>query len=924
MSIILRFSHQLLLIFLPLILVFIWFNNGLIIGKGEEGLNFYNLSKSAEQSKSIWVEVNTGMPNLSWLPRVPLFYLADFLNTKFLLPQFFIQAVLFFILMVTGVISVYYLTLSFLMNHPQDRIISLISSVFYLMNPFSMSQVWGRGLYPLYFSFALFPLSLLFLLYALNQRRYIYLIPLLFSSVLFSWSFGFVTTTICYWVVLGGYFIWWLFTNKSNKNNLFFGVSFFLLFFLGWIMVGAWWILPLITEGNKVLSSYLNNPAENLGTLIGVSRSYTLDVIVRLLHKGYFFDASAYSQIYSTLPFQLISFIPVCFVMIGLVKTLKNKELIRFRYFAVLFVLGLTVSLGANPPLGWLFVWIFETISPLQAFRNPFEKFGLVYTLGYVPLFAYGLVSSFKGKKLKKLILILVLFLICGIYAWPMWTGRILAGIDQKIGVKVPEYYEDLNIWLANNDPQNYRLFMTPLMSGEGAVFQWGNTTYNGVDPMHFILDRAAISNGAQIPFYYDFAQSIRKYMERENLAPALSLLRAKFLIDRKDAVKVSDREKDQVRTLTSVIHPPKGVESELRTICENKRASSELNNLAWIVCQIPQGEGDLSSIKYLHIKVKTNEPANLEVAVRDIKEVRIRWDGRKDLDYSTDTNDWRYITLPLSTPTEYNPAIDLSKVFMLEVLAHPKDKPLESVKEINVGGVKLDPGAQKEINEFKEVAQFDKLSVFELINFNPPPEFGTLSSINKVSDFAQLFEEVNNKRDQIDKKGFVLVSQNDQSSSPNNQKNLQDLTDEALIHVTDKYKISDTRYWVEVNHAQGIGLLLLSKTFNPEWKVIAGVGKEKLSGNFFDDLNLLKMAVLPEEKHFVVNGYANLWMIENKTSFPPNDGKTSSSLQNNQNQLAIVFLPQIYAEMGLKISVISTGILILIFGILSLKRVLK
>lgn len=896
------------MVLIPLILTIIWFHNGLIIGKGEEGLIFYNPFKDLELSKLTWVDVNTGMPNLSWLPRLPILYLGSFLIDKLGLAQYIVQAGLFFLLMTTGVLSIYYLTLSFLESYPSKYLVSFISALFYLLNPFSVSQIWGRASYPQYFSFALLPLSLLILVKALKQKKYLYLFVLIISSVIFSWAFGFVTSLVTFWLILIGYFIWWLLTNKLNNKEVVFGISFLVLSLFSWLLVNAWWFLPFITEGNGIFAGYLNNPEENLGTLLGVSRSFTPDVIVRLLQKGYFFDATAYSQIYSTLPFQLISFIPLYFVLVGLIKTIRNKELVKFRFFVVLLILGLIISLGANPPLGWLFVWIFEHITPLQAFRNPFEKFGLVYTLGYVPLFAYGLVSSFEGKKIRKLILILVLFLTCGIYAWPMWTGRVLTGIDKKIGVKVPQYYEDLNIWLENNDPQNYRLLMTPLLSGEGSVFQWGGTTYNGVDPMHFILDRPAISNGAQIPFYYDFAQGIRKYMERENLTPALSLLRAKFIVNRKDAILVTDAEKEQYNFLTSSIYSPLGGESNSKNICQNIVANSKSNGLAWAVCRINKENSDLSNVRYMHVKLKTDLPANLEIALRDTKGVRINWHGRVDSDYRTDTDDWHDITLSLSTPTENDRSIDLSKSDILEVWAYSKEHPEKSVGQINISEIKLDPGIEESINEFKKVAEFGKLTIFGPVNFNPPPEFGSLTSVNFVKGFPQLFKEINKKRDFTDKEGFVLTSQN-------NQKNLQDLANEVSLQVTDKYKISDTRYWIKVNQDQGTGLLMLSKTFNPRWKVIAGVSREKLSGSFFDDLNLLKAAALPEENHFVVNGYANLWTFENKTSF---------LLRNNQNQLAIVFLPQIYTEMGLKISVISISILILIWGIFSVKRVLK
>ncbi|OGE33595.1 hypothetical protein A3D83_01330 [Candidatus Daviesbacteria bacterium RIFCSPHIGHO2_02_FULL_41_10] len=892
MSIILRFKYLLLLIFLPLLLVFIWFNGGLIIGKGEEGLIFYNLSKNLELSQSAWVDVNTGMPNLYWLPRLPALYIASFLEAKLGFPQHIIQAGLFYLLIVTGIVSVYYLTQCLLEHHPSRYVIAFISALFYLLNPFSVSQVWGRGLYPQYFSFALFPLSLLLLVYGLSRRKYIYLILLLFSSAIYSWAFGIVTTVVCYWVILGGYFIWWLATNRFNKREIFSGSCFMILFFLGWLLINAWWFLPFIIKGNAVFAGYLSQPSENLGTLLGVSRSFPPDVIIRLLQKGYFFDATAYSQIYSTITFQLISFIPLVFVLTGLVKTIKNPDLIKFRFFVVLLLLGLVVSLGANPPFGKIFVWVFENFPLLQAFRNPFEKFGLVYALGYSPLFAFGLLIFFGKVKLKFLGLFIAIFLICGIYAWPMWNGRVLAGINNKIGVKVPKYYEELNTWLQKNDSQGYRIFMTPLLVGEAGVFQWEDTKYNGVDPMHFILDRAAISNGTRIPFYFDFAQNIRKYMTRENIIPALSLLRTKFLIDRKDMIDVTDAEQEQNQFLTSSIFSPLGVENNLKSICQNITADSKSDGLAWAVCRIDRANNDLSTTMYLHIRVKTDLSANLEISLRDTKGTRIYWHGRVDSDYRTDANSWQVITLSLSTPTEGDKSIDLSRSDVLEIWAYSKDHPERSVGQINVSEIKLDPGIKKGINEFKKTAQLGQLTVFEPIHFNPPPEFGVLASINIVKDFPQFFEEVNKKRELTHKEGFVLSSQN-------NQKNLQNLTDTIPTEVVDKYKISNTKYWMRFNQRQGKSSLILSKTFNPEWKVIVGASKEQLSGSFFDDLSLLKAVVLPEENHFVVNGYANLW-----------------SFRNDQKQLAIVFLPQVYADLGLKISVFSVIILSLVWGI--------
>lgn len=866
------------LLLLPAILVVIWFGNGLIHGGGEEGILFYNANKTLQLSTSIWVEYTTGGSTLGWLSIAPIAYLSV-ISEIVGLPPFIFQATIMYILIATGLFSVYYLTLLLLDQYKSKTAVSLVSAIFYLFNPYTFSQIWGRGIHAQYFSFAILPLTLLLLHLGLKTRKYIFSFFIALASSVLATAFGFLTFIIVYWLVIIIYCIYAIIFAKDKTNTAFFGIKFTFLTFILWYLINAWWLMPLFLSAGSVYTAGISGIEENLGTLLGVSRNFTPDILIRLLQRTYFFDPSAFSPVYSSLVFQLISWIPVVFVLFGTVKIFKDK-LIEFKFFFILLILGLIVSLGANFPFGWLFVEVFKKLTVLQAFRNPFEKFGLVLILGYSPIFAYGLVSFFEGKKYKNSAVSAVLILICGIFAWPMWTGRVVAGPDKNIGISVPSYYKDLQEWLNINN-EDYRLVMTPIWSGDGAFYQWNGSRYQGSDPMVFILDYPTISSSTRTPFVYDFITNIRKYMERVDIAPALSLLRAKFLVDRKDAIFITEKEKNQYKFLTSFISPPKGPESDLKTICGELRAEAKSGN-AWIVCQIPQEKMDLSKIKYLHIKVKTDVTANLEIALRDTKGIRIRWDGRADSDYRTITNDWQYITIPLSTPTEYNSAIDFSKSFMLEVLAHPEDAPEKSVGEINVAEIKLDQGLERETDEFKHIADFGKLSVFEPINFNAPPEFGGLSRLERVNSFIELFDQTSQKRNLIDTLGFILPSQNP-------GKDIDKLPEAVNLRALDKQKISNTRYWLKVDSDMGQGLIILSKTFDPQWKIIPGVNKEMLRGNFFDNLTLLQKTSLDEKDHYVVNGYANLWGI---------DGQDS--------QYAIVFRPQIIADISAKVSIIG------------------
>lgn len=874
-----------ILLFIPLIITSIWFRNGLIHGGGEEGVLFYNPQKALQLSSSVWAEFITGSSIAIWLPKSPVIYLA-FIFQKIGLPPVVFQMIFFYFLMEIGILSVYFLTSNLLEKNGKS--ISLIAALFYLFNPFSFSQIWGRSLSTQYFAFSFLPLALLLFYLGIKRRKYIFGILIALISAAMATSYEFLTFIIVFWLVLLIFLVTYVVVSKNKTREMYFGVTFIVLTFVLWCLFNCWWLIPLLTSFGGAYSGNSSLGADNVGSLLGVSRSFTPDVIVRLLHKGYFFDSTAFSQIYSTILFQVISFIPLFFVVFGLFKILRNKEVIKFSFFILLLFIGLAVSLGANPPLGWLFVWFFKHITPLQAFRNPFEKFGLVYALGYSVIFAYGLIYFSAEKKFKNFIIVLVVILTCGIYAWPMWTGRVIAGPDKKIGLDIPTYYNDLRDFLKDKTG-DYRLLMTPIWSGDGAYYQWNTGgRYQGSDPMLYMLDQPVISNGARGPFY-DFIANIRKYMDRMDVVSTLSLLRTKFLIDRQDAIMITDTEKNQYQSLTSKIYPPQGIENSHKSICQNMAADSKANGLAWVICHIPKENSDLSKIRYLHIKIKTSLPAKVEVALRDTKSIRVVWHGRVDSDYRTGTNDWQYITLPLNIPSENDPTMDLSKADILEVWAFLKDQSEKSVDKIEISEIKLDPGTAKDINEFRKVAEFGKLVVFEPTYFNPPPEFGLLSEIDQVSNFTQLFEETSKRRNLTDKLGFILDSQN-------TEKTLQILPKQTNMQIIDKNKISNTRYWLKVSEASEGGLLLLSKTFDPGWKVIPGVDKEILSGNIFDDLKILKMGVLPEDQHFLVNGYANLWKI---------DGK--------DNQYAILFMPQVVSDIATKASVFS---IILVLGI--------
>lgn len=891
-----RFVIPLLL--LSLIFVILWFQNGLIHGGGDEELLFVNTKKAVDVSSSVWLHKGTGEAVLYWLSRVSFVYIIYIFNHFFSVPNVFLQATTYFILLATGAASTYFLT-RILINSGTFKIqIGFVAGLFYILNPYSMSQVWGRGEYAQLFSFALLPLSLLIFIYGIRKNSYFYVFIFALISVFFSTSYGFVTFIVIQWFMFFVYAILEIILNRKRLKTVFI-FKYFLLSFLLWCIVNCWWLLPLVLSGPSIFGADLNNPGENLGTLLGVSSDFPFPIIIRLLQNFYFFSEHSYGPQYAILRFQLMSFIPVIFLLLGMVGSVIKRKNTGVIFFLSTFILGLIVCLGANPPLGGLFVWIFKHISFLQAFRNPYEKFGIVYMLGYSQLVGLGVVILFqfltnirkKNNLFFPIIIIFCLILVMwNTYLWPMWTGKIVSNPQNKIGLTLPQYYIDLASWLQKNNG-NYRVLMTPLWNGDGAFYLWNGTLYQGVDPMVFLLEPDTISNIGNIPYYVTYAHNVLKYRGQLDLHPAIELLRVKYLIDREDTTQTTKDDREQYLSFTKTIYPMS--DSDIDSICSNQHVSVPQDTQASIICNISTDQSNWGKIHYARLTLSTDVPSYVEIIILDSDGTQEEWDGRGDKDYLVGPQD-KTVTFALNSPNIPNDKINFLHIQRVQVYAHPINDFGGSARKISLKQIGLNTGTKTTIDEFRKIHSIGKLSIYSPNNLITPPEFGTLSSIKAVSDYKDLFQQAYNYRNDIDKIGFVIKQQNTNSLLSLNS---------TFVNSGSVSNISDTRYFIQLKSTSP-SYLLLSKTFYPGWKVLGNVNKNMLDGSFIHNIELLFVTPVSEKQHFVANGYANLWIVNGKDA-----------------QYAAIFLPQIYADIGRDI---STGAIILSGSILLYTLFLK
>lgn len=465
---------------LSLIIVVVWFGKGLMFGGGEEGMPFYNPMSYLQSTGYSWNEAQAGYDMVLLLPRIPYFAALAFLF-KHGVNAIFLQAATFFILICLGCLSIYFLV----KETTTDNLVAFFASVFYLLNPYSMIQIWGRGIYAQFFAFALVPAFLLFSVLGLRRKNLLFFLLAIFISIILSPAFVFPTQILVIWIPVSIYLVFYIWSNKHNISVVRQAVLSVVCLGVAWLLAQAWWMWPYIKSLSASVSK-LGDIKYNIGSLRGISNESSFVVVIRLIHK--FLLTGTYGDIYSSGLFRVLSWIIPIMLLLSLFVCKKLKD---FGFYIALLLLSLFIVMGTNSPLGGIFEWLFRNISPFQGFRNPYEKAGILLLLSVTPLFAIGL------NKLSGLFKWVVVFLVCGLYVWPMWTGQFAGGVNFNPWFKVPAYYQQANNWIVSQDKDS-RIIQLPLDPGDGVKYTW-NHSFQGVESGEFLFSNPSIGRNIAV-----------------------------------------------------------------------------------------------------------------------------------------------------------------------------------------------------------------------------------------------------------------------------------------------------------------------------------------------------------------------------------------------------------------------------------------
>ena len=512
-------------IIISLLITGVWFRQKIMMATAEEGIPFYNLERTFNVYSSYFYDSGLGLEGVFNVPRTPLFgFLSLFQKIGFAGWQ--IQAVVFFLLLLTPLLSIPRLTKE--LFDKDAKIIGFAASVFYLFNLFTLSQVWTRFILSLIFLWSYLPLFLLLWVKYINTFKFKYLIILLVTSFIFSPAFAIFSPAITIWITASVFSLSSLIKNK-NKLKI---IKFSIIGFVLWVLTNLWWLYPFYQARDSNIAANVS-VEQNVKTLAAVSNYYPNGEIFLLKQKYMFGESSPYYDFYKTGLSLLLSKAIFIFVIVGVLVSLRKKN---YFFMVLLLLISWFLVKGANPPFGKEFYeFAFRQMQVMQTYRNPYEKIGSMYLLAYSFLFAIGSVwISGKFKKLKNIVFAVILVILCGYLLTPMINGSLFKNITYVI---VPGYYEFMNKIIQKEDENDNRILQLPLLRGTSIQYDWN---YFGEEPSEFLFDKTSVSRTSSIPIvdelYYKLGDP-KFFRLNKNFSKILSVMKIRYIVLHKDVI---------------------------------------------------------------------------------------------------------------------------------------------------------------------------------------------------------------------------------------------------------------------------------------------------------------------------------------------------------------------------------------------------
>ncbi|MCL4354519.1 energy-coupling factor transporter transmembrane protein EcfT [Patescibacteria group bacterium] len=383
-----------------------------------------------------------------------------------------------------GAIGSYYFILKITAKGIADdrkKIVSLVGSVFYLLNLATLQQYYTP--YEVFTAhFAALPWLLLTsfnFLKMSNFRNSFFLALVLLLATPASYVptlfVVYLMATSLAWLIL------FLFKESSFKNYLkYVGIVF---------AINAFWLLPFIYftvfNSQTVVGSKINQMAS---PTIFLKNKEVGSIFDAMLLKGFWFNnvepdmtgkfiymLGSWRNHLGNLGIKIIGYFLFSISAFGLLKSLIKRTPIKLS-LAGIFIFSFAMIAVATPPFSWL-SYVLRNYIPLfsEVFRFPFTKFSVLAALSYSVFLTIGIdeiLNYLKRFSLKatSVFAILIISLIV-IFNLPTFKGSLFYYKEQ---IKIPQDYFDLFDYLKTQDKDTRIADFPQFQNWEWSFYKWG------------------------------------------------------------------------------------------------------------------------------------------------------------------------------------------------------------------------------------------------------------------------------------------------------------------------------------------------------------------------------------------------------------------------------------------------------------------
>jgi hypothetical protein len=536
-----------------------WFKGDSLVAGGDY---FPDLAPYREIGKYFYIWYSEGLGGTTQpLQLIPYAVYSAIINF-FGVPAFLIQRISFYLLFTFSGISMYFLSAVILCT--KNKFIPLFSALLYMFNPWALVLIWSVHYtmsIGMIFAYSFFPLMLAVVAKGLKEKKgltYIaYTSPLITLVSVAGYSNPLIA--VLQLVLIGFYIVFHITTERKDALH---DVKFAFMFISVWLLLNAFWILPFLpltglyysVSGYKALINVNDVDAFRaagapLFDVLRLTGFWTLQGGVAgdpIIHW-----APSYSSPIASLSllFPLLAFLPI------LLKP-KDKNVL---FFTLLAVLSIFFMKGSNAPLGEFTESFFIKTGLIIPFRNPYHKFGFYVVLSYSLLMACALGEIFRRlaninphsikplrkinilslSHIKSLVPIACIFLLVGLYVWPFWTGDVIdpgGKVIPSARVKIPNYYFEAANWVDLQE-DDFNIYSLPLKSHVYAAYWWNNGSegYLGEDPALTICSKPIIGLASDANGLAGRIAELIVNNRTYGVGELLSLLNVKYILLHKD-----------------------------------------------------------------------------------------------------------------------------------------------------------------------------------------------------------------------------------------------------------------------------------------------------------------------------------------------------------------------------------------------------